>query len=141
MTLLTHTPSRFVDCDMFMQYWGGGIGHKSIQKEFQKFCNDRWLEELNDIREFFTMIDGWQEQPADDSKEDTIAPKEGPIDPNCEDNEQVPEGGLESEAESAVSEDKGDEPRNVAASGVGSDDDLEYAEYWNVIAIYYNGLQ
>ena len=124
-----------------MQYWGGSIGHKPIQKEFQKFCNERWLEELKDSRELFTMTDGSPEQPADDGKEDTTAPKEGPIDPNCEDDEQVPEGGSESEAESAVSKDEGDEPGNVAASGVGSDNDLEYAEYWNVIAIYYNGLQ
>ena len=114
---------------MFMQYRGGSIGHKSIQKEFQKFCNDRWLEELNDIRELFMMTDGSQEQPADDGKEDTAAPKEGPIDFNCEDDEQVLEGGLELEAESDVSGDEGDKPGNVAASGVGSDNNLEYAEY------------
>ena len=122
-----------------MQYWGGGFGHKSIQKQIQKFCNDRWPEELNDIRELFTT-DGSPEQPADDHEE-TAAPEDGPIEPNCEDDEQVPEGGSESESESDVSEDEGDEPGNEAASGVGSDNDLEYAEYWNVIAIYYNGLQ
>ena len=74
------------------------------------------------------MTDGSPEQPADDRKE-TAAPKDGPIESNCEDNEQVPEGGSESESESDVSENEGDEPGNEAASGVSSDDNLEYAEY------------
>ena len=79
-----------------MWYWGGSVSHKSIQKQIQKFCDNRWLEELNDIRELFTT-DGSPEQPADNGKE-TAAPKDGPIEPNCEDDEQVLEGGLESES-------------------------------------------
>lgn len=115
---------------MFMRYRGGGVGHKTIQKQIQKFCDDRWPEELKDIRELFTT-GGSPEQPADDDgEEDATAPDGsslGLIDPNREDDE-LPEGESESESESDVSEDEGGEPGNEAG-GVGSDDDLEYADY------------
>ena len=36
---------------MFMRYRGGGVGHKSIRKAIQKFCDDRWPEELKTERD------------------------------------------------------------------------------------------
>ena len=33
-----------------MRFRGGGIGHKSFQKEIRKFFDDRWPNELKDIK-------------------------------------------------------------------------------------------
>jgi hypothetical protein len=49
---------------MFMWYRGGGVGHKSIQKAIQKFCDDRWPEELK------MEMDNSLVQLEDDGEED-----------------------------------------------------------------------
>ena len=89
------------------------------------------------------MTDGSAEQPEDNGEEDshTTAPEGsfwGPIDPNGKDDE-LPEGEPESESGEDWSEDEGDEPGSEAGE-MASDDDLEYADYWNFIAIYSNLL-
>ncbi|KAM6489628.1 hypothetical protein JOM56_014950 [Amanita muscaria] len=65
---------------MFMRFRGSGVGHKSIQKKIQKFCDDRWPKE-NDKP--------LQVQLANDNKEETAAQPEASslINPNADDIE------------------------------------------------------
>jgi hypothetical protein len=96
---------RFIDCDMFMQFQGGGVSHKSIQKKIQKFCDDRWPEEHNDKPLCSST------QPADENKEETAAQPKGSslINPNAEDIElcdgediELPEEEAESNSEALL---------------------------------------
>lgn len=126
---------RFVDRDMFMRYRGGGVGHKSIQKAIQKFCDDRWPEELKAERE--NTEDNSPVQREDDSDDEEDVPgaedlSSRPIGPDIDDVE-LPEGEAESESEQEGPEDENDESENDAedkndependADEAGSDDD------------------
>jgi len=100
-----------------MRYRGGGVGHKSIQKVIQKFCDDRWPEELNVER------DNSPVQVEDDGEEDIGAESlsSGPIDP---DNDvELSEGEAESEEESEEGlEDESDEAEEEAEEADSDDD-------------------
>ncbi|KIL54987.1 hypothetical protein M378DRAFT_134292 [Amanita muscaria Koide BX008] len=124
----------FVDRDMFMRYRGGGVGHKSIQKAIQRFCDDRWPEELKAERENTEDNSPVQREDDSDDEEDTGAEdlSSRPIGPDIDDVE-LPEGEAESESEQEGpeyendesendAEDKNDEPENDADEA-GSDDD------------------
>ena len=112
---------RFVDRDMFMRFRGGGVGHKSIQKNIHKFCNDRWPEEHNDMPPHSPV------QPTDENEE-TAAQPEGLslIDPNAEDIE-LPEEEAESNSEDG--DDNSDEEGSEDKADEADSDDLEYADY------------
>ena len=117
---------------MFMRFRGGGVGHKSIQKKIQKFCDDRWPEECNDkpLRS--------STQPADGNEEETAAQPEGSslINPNAEDVElcdgedvELPEEEAESDSEDGGDNDSDNEEGSEDEADEADSDDLEYADY------------
>jgi hypothetical protein len=117
---------------MFMRFRGGGVGHKSIQKKIQKFCDDRWPEERNDkpLRS--------STQPADGNEEETAARPEGSslINPNAEDVElcdgedvELPEEEAESDSEDGGDNDSDNEEGSEDEADEADSDDLEYADY------------
>jgi hypothetical protein len=64
---------RFVDRDMFMRFRGGGIGHKSFQKEIRKFFDDRWPNELREIK---NRAGTGNSKVRMDVKEDLVVPEQ-----------------------------------------------------------------
>jgi hypothetical protein len=49
ISLITLNHKRFVDCDMFMRYRGGGVGHMSTREVMKPFLLDRHADELRDV--------------------------------------------------------------------------------------------
>ena len=111
---------------MFMRYRGGGVGHKSIQKKIQKFCDDRWPDELRNTIELSTTTQDPAAQPMDNNTEEaTAVPILEPIDPGpgIEDVE------LPEEAESESDEDDSSEEEGDGSESEGGSDNSDYADY------------
>ena len=111
---------------MFMRYRGGGVGHKSIQKKIQKFCDDRWPDELRNTIELSTTTQDPAAQPMDNNAEEaTAVPILEPIDPGpgIEDVE------LPEEAESESDEDDSSEEEGDGSESEGGSDNSDYADY------------
>lgn len=117
---------------MFMRFRGGGVGHKSIQKKIQKFCDDRWPEELNDTEHPIKTTDdsaaAEQLSPDDGGGEVVVRERSslGPIDFDGDDIE-IPDVESELDSEDGF-EDEGNELGNEGDEAE-SDVDLEYADY------------
>ena len=116
----------------------GGVGHKSFQKAIQKFCDDRWPEELKNVREDVETENDLIQVPMDDADEDSdtaecsFSELTGNPDANdaelSEDEVQSDsEQELLSEHEDSESESEADELERVPSDPeeVGDDDNLE----------------
>jgi len=68
ITMFIALYSRFADRDAVMQFWGGGVGHKSTHKATDQFLQDRDILDLTDNKAS-EMDSGSDLDPEDNGKD------------------------------------------------------------------------